>query len=196
MTHPVDAPAATLLVWAAPSTRLAELAPVVEAALGGAPAVLVARARDHAVLGARWSAARLVDDKPPRGIRAFVAELRRQRFERGVVVATGEWSYWPDKLVFLLARVDARWLVTERGPAALAWRRPWPALGLLVYRAKRAEHAVAGMPPGIPWPVALLLALLRHTAGRVVGWVWLLATGLLAAAARVASRGAAAGPRA
>lgn len=110
--------------------------------------------------------ATVLDDKPAQGRVAFLRALRRYAFDRGVVAWTGASSFWPSKVTFLLARVRAREVASERG--TFTWSVKSIATHLL-WRAKVPVHATAGMPPGIPWPFALVLATLRATVGRLLG---------------------------
>src|SRR5690606_20237689 len=136
------------------SGHLDEVRPVLAAArarFAGERLTVVLRAAHEPGLRDLLEGAVVVPDKPVGGRWAFVRALRRERFAHGIVVWTGAFSFWPAKLAFALARVDARESVTERGPL------PWRAGAIvrhLVARAKHPAHATAGMPPSIPWPLA------------------------------------------
>lgn len=126
---------------------------------------VVLRAPQRAALLDLLDGVCVLDDKPQQGRLAFVRALRRETFSHGVVAWTGAWSHWPSKLAFTLARVQEREVATERG--TFAW-----SLGNvvehLIWRAKAPVHPT-GAPPGVPWPLALGLAALRATLGRLLG---------------------------
>jgi hypothetical protein len=131
-----------------------------------AEVTVVLRAPCRDALEDLLAGAHVVDDKPAGRRAAFVAALRRERFDHGVVAWTGSWSHWPSKVAFALARVTRREIATERGTV------PFGTAAIvrhLAWRAKAPIHPTAGMPAGIPWPIALCLAAFRATLGRLLG---------------------------
>ena len=127
---------------------------------------VVLRASQGEAFGALLQGVTVLADKPTGGRVAFVRALRREVFDQGIVAWTGAFNFWPSKLAFALARVRTRELFTERGT------QPWRLATIakhLTWRAKSPVHSTAGAPPGVPWPLAIILVVLRATLGRVVG---------------------------
>lgn len=155
-----------LVVLSAPAPQACPVLEAARARFGAADLTVVLRQSQRDALADLLDGAAVLLDKPAEGRLAFMRALRHVRFEQGVVIWSGSWSYWPSKLAFVLARVRTREVVTERG--TFTWSGPAVARHLL-WRAKVPAHATAGMPPGVPWPLALPLALVRATLGRVLG---------------------------
>ena len=160
-----------LVALSAPAADARPILTAVRARWPGARLTVLLRASQEAALRDLLQDATVLHDKPKRGVRAFVRALRARTFDHGVVAWTGAFNYWPAKLAFLLARVRAREAHTGQGFVGVT---PIRVATHLFHRAKRAEHASFGMPPGVPWPLAATLAALRATVGRALGWMLLL----------------------
>ncbi len=109
---------------------------------------------------------------PGHGRVALVRDLREQRYDLGIALGLGHWSYWPQKLAFTLARARRKTVISERGEFRLSWWRPWRLVGHFEWRLTNPVGSVAGMPPGTPLP--LLAAVYRKTIGLVLGILWVL----------------------
>jgi hypothetical protein len=161
-----------LLVLSAPAAVAEPRLREARARWPGAECTVLLRASQEGAMAEPLAGCTVIHDKPGRGVGAFLRELRRADYDHGVILWTGQFNYWPAKVAFLLARVRRREVATERGTFAFTWPR---AVAHAFHRAKRPEHASFGMPPGIPWPLAALLAALRATVGRAAGALFLAA---------------------
>lgn len=155
-----------LVALSGPADQVADMLVAARARWPAEALTVVVRASQVHALADLLQGARVLLDKPAGGRLAFVRALREPGFAHGLVAWTGAFNYWPSKLAFALARVAQREVVTERGSFGWSWRQ---AIAHLVWRAKAPVHATAGMPPGIAWPLALVLCLLRATLGRILG---------------------------
>lgn len=109
-------------------------------------------------------------DKPTNGKRAFVRELRNRLFGEAIVLDFGQWSFFPARCLFFLARAQVKTVRTERGAFEFSPLQPITLLRHILYRSKHRRGAVAGLPPGVPFPFPL--ALYRQTIGLVLGVGW------------------------
>jgi hypothetical protein len=154
-----------LVVLSGAADQVADMLPRARARWPDARCTVLLRDSQRCAFAAHLGDAEVLLDKPTHGRLALVRALRQQPFDAGVVAWTGAFSYWPSKLMFVLARVRQREVFTERG--TFAWS-PLAVCHHLVWRAKAPVHATAGMPPGIPWPLALGLCAVRATLGRAL----------------------------
>ncbi len=106
-------------------------------------------------------------DKPARGRKSFVRELRAHLYHEAIVLDYGHWSYCPARCLFFLARAGKKNVRTERGTFEFSLLRPVTLLRHLLYRRKHRSGSVAGVPAGTPAP--FLVAAYRGTIGQVVG---------------------------
>ena len=108
-------------------------------------------------------------DKPARGRRAFVRELRARLYHEAIVLDFGHWSYFPARCLFFLARAGRKHVRSERGVFEFTVMHPIALFRHLSYRRKHRSGSVAGVPAGTPAP--FLVAAYRGTLGRIVGSV-------------------------
>ena len=120
---------------------------------------------------------------PGHGRVALVRDLREQRYDLGIALGLGHWSYWPQKLAFALARAKHKTVISERGGVQMSWWRPWQLAGHFGWRLRNPVGSVAGMPAGTP--LALLAAVYRKTIGLVLGVLWVFGEYLLRCARKV-----------
>ncbi len=107
---------------------------------------------------------------PGHGRVALVRDLREQRYDLGIALGLGHWSYWPQKLAFALARARHKTVISQRGPFHLSWWRPWNLIHHFHWRLRNPVGSVAGMPAGTPLPLAA--AIYKKTIGLVLGALW------------------------
>jgi len=122
-----------------------------------------------------WDAAHgmeVVSDKPARRLK-FLAELRGQRFDHGVVVWGGEADHWPMKAAALVSRVRTLHVYNENGDS---FQLDWDHLGTVKahlswrWKSGKGLDRVAYLGP--------LFQLYGATLGRVVGTLVLLGRGI------------------
>ena len=109
-------------------------------------------------------------DKPKGSKRAFIRELRGHLYDEAIALDFGQWSFFPSRILFFLARSQVKSVRTERGVFEFSLLKPITLLGHLLYRIKHRSGAVGGMPQGTPFP--FLFALYRKTFGLLFGVAW------------------------
>jgi len=107
---------------------------------------------------------------PGHGRVALVRDLRARKYDLGIALGLGHWSYWPQKLAFALARARHKTVISERGSFHLSWRLPFALAHHFYWRLRNPVGSVAGMPVGTPLPLAA--AIYRKTVGLVLGTLW------------------------
>jgi hypothetical protein len=107
---------------------------------------------------------------PGHGRVALVRDLRAEKYDLGMALGLGHWTYWPQKLAFALARARRKVVLNERGEFLISWWRPWTLFHHFQWRLRNPVGSVAGMPAGTP--MALPAAIYRKTVGLVLGVLW------------------------